>query len=147
MRMHVRRTTTRLALVAATALILTACGGSNTADSTTSSSDAAKPSSASASPSTSASGTPVAVTETEFAIAMPRTDLTAGTYTFTVNNSGKFPHNLTIEGPGVDKQASATLQGGESGDLTVTLQAGSYEFWCSVDSHKDKGMDMKVTVS
>ena len=62
-------------------------------------------------------------------------------------NKGKFPHNLNVEGPGVDKQASATLQGGESGDLTVTLQAGSYEFWCSVDSHKEKGMDVKVTVS
>ena len=146
MRMHVRRTTTRLALVAATALFLTACGGSDTAVSTTSSS-AAAPSSASGSPSASASGTPVAVTETEFTIAMPKTDLAAGTYTFTVSNKGKFPHNLTIEGPGVDKQASPTLQGGESGELTVTLQAGSYEMWCSVDSHKEKGMDIKVTVS
>lgn len=141
MRMHERRTTTRLALLAATALVLTACGGSDTAGSTTSPSTTAAPSSA------SASGTPVAVTETEFAIAMPKTDLAAGTYTFTVSNKGKFPHNLIVEGPGVDKQASATLQGGESGDLTVTLQAGSYEFWCSVDSHKEKGMDVKVTVS
>lgn len=145
MRMHVRRTTTRLALVAATALFLTACGGSDTAVSTTSSS-AAAPSSASGSPSASASGTPVAVTETEFTIAMPKTDLAAGTYTFTVSNKGKFPHNLTIEGPGVDSKTSPTLGAGESGSLTVALQKGSYELSCSVPGHKDRGMDIKITV-
>ena len=133
MRMNVRRTTTGLALVAAIVFGLTACGGSSTSSSTTST-------------GASASGTLVAVTETEFAIAMPSTALTAGTYTFKVSNKGKFPHNLTIEGPGVDKAASPTLQGGESGDVTVTLQAGSYELWCSVDGHKDKGMDVKITV-
>jgi uncharacterized cupredoxin-like copper-binding protein len=31
--------------------------------------------------------------------------------------------------------------------VTVTLQKGTYEFYCSIDSHKDKGMDDKVQVS
>lgn len=147
MRMHVSRSTTKLALAAAIALSLTACGGgSDTAGSTTPSSSAVAPST-SAAPSTPASGTPVIVTETEFAIAMPSTALAAGTYTFQVSNKGKFPHDLTIEGPGVDKQATAKLEPGASGDVTVTLQAGTYEFWCSVGQHKDKGMNMKVTVS
>jgi uncharacterized cupredoxin-like copper-binding protein len=146
MRMHVSRLATGLALVTAGALCLTACGGSSdTASSTTSSSSAAAPSSASE--SAPAAGTEVAVTETEFAISMPSTTMTAGTYTFKISNNGKFPHNLTVEGPGVDKTASPTLQPGASGDVTVTLAAGSYEFWCSVDSHKDKGMTAKVTVT
>ena len=143
--MHMRRTTTGLALaVVAVAFALTACGGSSTAaGSTTSPSSTAAGSSSPA----AAAGTPVQVTEKEFSITLPKTSFAAGTYTFKVTNSGSFSHNFTIEGPGVDKKATATLASGQSREVTVTLQAGSYEVWCSVDSHKDKGMDMMITVT
>jgi uncharacterized cupredoxin-like copper-binding protein len=36
---------------------------------------------------------------------------------------------------------------GDSAELTVTLQKGSYEVWCSVDSHKEQGMDLTIDVS
>jgi uncharacterized cupredoxin-like copper-binding protein len=98
--------------------------------------------------STSApAGTPVNVTEKEYSIALATNTFTAGTYTFTVQNQGQFTHNLTIEGPGVDKAATPNLNAGASGAVTVTLQKGSYELWCSVDSHKDRGMDLHITVS
>jgi plastocyanin len=72
---------------------------------------------------------------------------TPGTYTFNIKNTGSFPHNLAIEGPGVDKKTSTTQSGVASGStLTVALQKGSYELWCSVDSHKAKGMDTHITV-
>ncbi|MEO6701234.1 MAG: cupredoxin domain-containing protein [Jatrophihabitantaceae bacterium] len=92
-------------------------------------------------------GIAVSATEQEFSITLSRSKFTAGTYTFTVHNAGKFQHNLTIEGPGVDKQASPTVPPGQSGTVTVTLSAGSYELWCSVDSHKDKGMDLTITIT
>jgi len=31
--------------------------------------------------------------------------------------------------------------------LTATLQKGSYELWCSVPGHKNKGMDLTIKVS
>jgi uncharacterized cupredoxin-like copper-binding protein len=148
--MHARRTTTGLALAVAAAICLTACSSGSTAAGSTAAGSAATPSSTAAASSSSpaaATGTPVLVTEKEFSITMPKTSFAAGTYTFKVTNAGTFSHNLTIEGPGVDKQATATLQSGETGQVTVTLQAGSYELWCSVDSHKDKGMDTKITVT
>lgn len=80
------------------------------------------------------------------AAALDKTSFTAGDYTFAIQNQGAFPHNLTIEGPGVDSKASPTLGAGESGSLTVALQKGSYELSCSVPGHKDKGMDTKITV-
>jgi plastocyanin len=130
------------AVLAATGFLLSACGGSSTTSSNPgSSSNAATPS------STPLPGTAVVVTEKEFAIEMAETAFAAGTYSFKVSNQGKFPHNLTIEGPGVDQQASPTIESGASGVVTVTLQAGSYEFWCGVDGHKDKGMKGKFTVS
>jgi uncharacterized cupredoxin-like copper-binding protein len=120
-------------LVAVAALIAMAgCGGGSTTSA----------------PSTApASGSSVAVTESEFSITLPSNTMKVGSYTFTVTNKGQFAHNLTIDGPGVKDKATPTLSPGSSGDVTVNLQKGTYEFYCSVDSHKDKGMDDKVQVS
>jgi uncharacterized cupredoxin-like copper-binding protein len=106
-----------------------------------------------AAPSTSASataaapGTAMAVAESEFTITLPSKTLTAGTYTFNVTNKGKFAHNLTVDGAGVQDKATPTLAPGSTGDLTVSLQKGSYEFYCSVDGHKEMGMDVTLQVT
>jgi uncharacterized cupredoxin-like copper-binding protein len=91
-------------------------------------------------------GTAVTATEKEYSISLSTQTFTAGPYTFTVHNTGQTAHNLTIEGPGVDKQATSTIQPGQTANLTVTFQKGSYELWCSVDEHKDQGMDLHITV-
>ena len=120
-------------LVAVAALIAMAgCGGGSTT---------------SAPRTAPASGSSVAVTESEFSITLPSNTMKVGSYTFTVTNKGQFAHNLTIDGPGVKDKATPTLSPGSSGDVTVNLQKGTYEFYCSVDSHKDMGMDDKVQVS
>jgi plastocyanin len=103
--------------------------------------------SASAGTAAAAPGKAMTVTETEFTITLPSKTLSAGTYTFKVTNNGKFAHNLTVDGAGVQDKATPTLAPGSTGDLTVTLQKGSYEFYCSVDSHKDMGMDLTVQVT
>jgi uncharacterized cupredoxin-like copper-binding protein len=106
-----------------------------------------------AAPSTSASataaapGTTMSVAESEFTITLPSKTLTAGTYTFNVTNKGKFAHNLTVDGAGVQDKATPTLAPGSTGDLTISLQKGSYEFYCSVDGHKEMGMDVTVQVT
>jgi uncharacterized cupredoxin-like copper-binding protein len=102
----------------------------------------------SSAPSTATtSGSSVAVTESEYSITLPSNTMKVGSYTFKVTNKGQFAHNLTIDGPGVKDKATPTLSPGSSGDVTVNLQKGTYEFYCSVDSHKDMGMDDKVQVS
>jgi len=131
-------------VVALAALLLGACSSTSTSDKTTPSAATAP---TTAAPTAAPAGTKVDVTEKEFAITLSQAKFAPGAYTFTIKNQGSFPHNLAIEGPGVDKQVSATLGGGQSGSLTVTLKAGSYELWCAVPGHKDKGMDMKITVS
>jgi uncharacterized cupredoxin-like copper-binding protein len=103
----------------------------------------------STSPATAAAarGTAMTVTESEFTITLPSKSLSAGTYTFKVTNKGKFAHDLVVDGPGVQDKTSAIVAPGSTGDLTVTLQKGSYEFYCSVDGHKDMGMDVTVQVT
>jgi uncharacterized cupredoxin-like copper-binding protein len=36
--------------------------------------------------------------------------------------------------------------GGADETLTVTLQAGTYELWCPVGSHREQGMETTITV-
>jgi uncharacterized cupredoxin-like copper-binding protein len=91
-------------------------------------------------------GTAVTATEKEYSISLSTQTFMSGPYTFTVHNTGETAHNLTIEGPGVDKQATSTIQPGQTATLAVTFQKGTYELWCSVDEHKDQGMDLHVTV-
>ena len=134
----------------ATVLTLAGCGSG---ESSTSSSATSTPSSAPSS-GTSPSGTSpaggasvtVTATETDFSIALSQTVFKPGAYTFTVVNQGQAPHNLAIEGPGIPRVVSQTVQGGASTRLSVSLQSGSYQLWCTVDAHKERGMDKTIQV-
>jgi len=84
---------------------------------------------------------------TEYAIAMPQT-LPAGPTTFVVHNDGNGKvHSFKIEGPGVDELLATPVQPRQTGQLTVTLQAGEYKVYCPVGSHAMKGMTAKLVVT
>ena len=143
---HLGRIGALTAVAAAAALALPACSSAGSGGSGAATSSAAASSPAGATSSAAAKGSPVDVVEKEFSITLTPTALHPGTVSFTVHNEGTFPHNLNVSGPGVTQQASPTLSPGQTAVLTVTLQPGSYELWCSVDSHKDRGMDQTVKV-
>jgi len=130
------------AALAALTFALAACGGgSSSGSSTPTPASGGQPVTASG-----GSGAPVDVTLADFSITVAGgTKLKPGTYTFNVTNSGPSGHNLTIEGPGVDNQATPTFTSGTQ-SLTLTLEKGSYELFCSVPGHKEAGMDLVVTV-
>jgi plastocyanin len=94
-----------------------------------------------------AAGQRVSVGEVEYKIELPRTTFAAGKYTFQVENNGKIPHNLTITGPGVSKEATQDISAGSGSSLTVKLERGTYDFYCSIPGHRQQGMEQKVTVS
>ena len=127
---------TALAIGAAATIVVAGC----------SSSKGGGPGTSAPAGGSSAAGTAVQVTEKEFSISLAQQRLTAGTYTLQVNNSGSASHNLTVDGPGVSDKATSTIDPGSSSQLAVTLQQGSYELYCSIDGHKDQGMDLKVQV-
>ena len=130
------------AALAALTFALAACGGSSSSSDST-----PTPASNGGAVSTGdGNGAPVDVTLADFSITVAGgTKLDPGTYTFNVKNTSATGHNLTINGPGVDNQATPTFSDG-SRSLTVTLKNGTYEFYCSVPGHKEAGMDVDVTV-
>jgi uncharacterized cupredoxin-like copper-binding protein len=84
----------------------------------------------------------VVVKESEFKIAMPST-LTAGKYTFEVENEGKIEHDLAIKGGPKTK----LIQPGGKAEVSVTLKPGKYHFYCTVPGHEQAGMKIDETVS
>lgn len=126
--------------------VLAACGSSSSGGSAAGSSAAAPTSTGAASGSSAASGKTVDVTATDFKFALPMTHLTPGTYTFVEKNAGQTTHAMEIDGPGVSDQKSSTVEPGGRTSLTVTLQKGTYEFYCPVDAHRAMGMQTTLTV-
>jgi uncharacterized cupredoxin-like copper-binding protein len=129
--------------LAGVALSAAACGGGSSSSSSTSATTVGT--SAGGGAGTSAGGTAVTVGETEFKLALSTTSFSPGAYTFKAVNNGAVAHSLEITGPGV-QATTPTLQPGQSADLHVTLQEGSYDVFCPVDSHKSLGMNVEITV-
>ncbi len=77
----------------------------------------------------------------EYAFAPPFVIFdTPGTYTLSLRNDGFEPHNLTIEG----QAATADVQPGDTGSVTVTLKPGAYPMLCTI--HRSEAMDGEVVV-
>jgi uncharacterized cupredoxin-like copper-binding protein len=95
---------------------------------------------------TTSAATSVPVSETEFKIALPKTTLAAGSYSFEVKNDGKIEHDLVVKGNGVDEK-TPTIGPGKSATLNVDLKPGTYDVYCSIPGHKQAGMDVKLTVT
>jgi uncharacterized cupredoxin-like copper-binding protein len=125
--------------------VLAACGNSSD-ESTSSTASPTTPSASASSSSPAAKGTTVTVKETEYKLELSQSTFSPGTYTFRAENDGGTTHALEIEGPGIEEQQTGSLAPGASGSLTVRLQSGKYELYCPVDSHKDRGMEMDITV-
>jgi plastocyanin len=89
------------------------------------------------------------VVMTEFAFNPERLVVSAGRTTFTLQNGGQFPHNVHIEGNGVslDVKPDGAVDGGASFTGAVTLAPGTYDIWCPVGQHRERGMVGTLTVA
>jgi uncharacterized cupredoxin-like copper-binding protein len=70
----------------------------------------------------------------------------AGTITLVMENPSAIEHNIAVRGEGVDEQGEVVGQGDES-RVTAELEAGEYEFYCSVPGHEQAGMKGTLTVT
>lgn len=91
-------------------------------------------------------GTVVTVKETDFNIELSRDRFSPGTYTFVAKNQGQSPHALEVEGESLEKETE-TLEPGSTARLTVRLERGSYEVYCPVGHHEERGMSLEIEVT
>jgi plastocyanin len=95
------------------------------------------------SPDGSPRGNEVAVSLTDFAIEMelsPR----AGITTFVVTNDGATEHNFAVVGGVVDTRFEEPLAPGETRTLTTDLDAGTYDVFCPIGDHRQRGMSLSI---
>jgi plastocyanin len=89
----------------------------------------------------------ITITETEYKLDPSSVDLDKpGTYAFEVVNDGGVAHALEVEGEGLEEETDTIDPGGRA-TLTVTLEGGSYELYCPIGDHKDRGMEGKAVVA
>jgi uncharacterized cupredoxin-like copper-binding protein len=72
-------------------------------------------------------------------------EASAGQVTVVSKNPQTTDHNIVIQGNGVDEKGPVVNNGADS-KVTVDLKPGTYTFYCSVDGHRQAGMEGKLTV-
>jgi plastocyanin len=85
------------------------------------------------------SGDSTVFTLAEFAIDGPER-LGSGTSTITASNVGEFPHTIVVtDSDGTVVAGSELIQPGQSADLDLTLDTGTYQFTCRIVAEIDDG--------
>lgn len=141
-----------LALVLVAAIAVTgvaACGGDDDddaaeattemtapADETTAEDDAGVPEGATV--------VDIPVADTGMAYAVTEVTAEAGSITLTSANPQAVPHNIAIDAP--DPVEGEVVTDGGVSEITVELEPGTYEFYCSVPGHREAGMVGTLTV-
>jgi plastocyanin len=69
----------------------------------------------------------------------------AGNVRITMNNGSPVPHNVALEGQGVNEEGAVVEKGGSS-EVEAAVKAGTYTFYCSVDGHRQAGMEGTLTI-
>lgn len=87
----------------------------------------------------------VPVADEGLAYAVTEIEAAAGEITLTSVNDQSVPHNIAIETPDGDVEGAVVTDGGTS-EITVTLEPGTYEYYCSVPGHREAGMVGTLTV-
>jgi plastocyanin len=69
----------------------------------------------------------------------------AGPLTVNMKNAAPTPHDIAIQGNGVNK-VGPIVQGGKTSTISVNLKPGKYTFLCTVPGHAAAGMKGTLTV-
>jgi plastocyanin len=70
----------------------------------------------------------------------------AGNVTIDFNNPSPIQHDVTVEENGKKLGGTKIVANGKA-SAKIDLKAGTYTFYCSVDAHRQAGMEGKLTVS
>lgn len=142
-----RRALPLLLVATASVLALAACGGGGGGSTSASTTPPAATGGGSTGGGGGGGSTVKITADPSGALKYEETDVTAnaGSVTIDFTNMSSVPHNVTIEGNGAS--GGTDTISGSSTSTTIDLQPGTYTFFCSVDSHRQAGMEGKLVVN
>jgi plastocyanin len=82
----------------------------------------------------------------ELAFAQDSLEAPAGEVTFEFTNDASTPHDFVIEDQDGNEIARTDVITGDSATTSASLETGEYTFFCSVDAHREAGMEGPLTV-
>jgi len=68
-----------------------------------------------------------------------------GQVTIVMTNASEIPHDVAIEGKGIDEKGKDVTGGGTS-TVTAELDPGEYTFYCAVPGHREAGMEGPLNI-
>ena len=89
----------------------------------------------------------ITIKASEYKFDPPTTSAMPGSATFALTNAGATEHELRILKGDTEVGAVAPLAPGATGQVTVTLEPGSYSYVCKVAAHDQLGMKGTLTVA
>lgn len=115
---------------------LSACGGDDDSTDTSGTTDSAD----------NTAGGLTVIADEGVELAWSPTELSAkpGEVTITLDNPSQIPHNIALEGEGVEEISETVSQ--DTTTVSANLQPGEYKFYCDVPGHEEAGMDGTLTV-
>ena len=69
----------------------------------------------------------------------------AGALEIDSKNAASIPHDIAVEGNGVNEKGETVQDGGVS-KVSLTVKPGKYAFYCTVAGHREGGMEGTLTV-
>jgi uncharacterized cupredoxin-like copper-binding protein len=91
----------------------------------------------------------IQISEKEYSITPSTVNLSqTGTYEFAVKNDGQITHAFNVEeGEGGEEVESGDIEPGEMKTVRFTFSGnGSFEMYCPIPGHEDKGMKGTIVV-
>jgi plastocyanin len=141
-----KKLTIALATIFLAGFALAACGGDDDESSTTAAESTTETTETSGG-SSGGGGTVSFEADPSGALAFTETEVSAsaGENTVEFDNQSSTAHDVVIEGDGEDIAETEVITGSTT-STTAELEPGTYTFYCSVDSHREAGMEGTLTV-
>jgi plastocyanin len=148
--MQMKKALTLCTVLALASLSLAACGGGGDDNESASTSTPAAPATTdTGGGGGGGGGSTLALAADPSALKFDKTALTAkaGKVTIDFDNPSAIGHDVEIEQEGGEEFGKTDVISQSKATLTVNLKPGSYVFYCSVDGHRQAGMEGKLTVN
>jgi plastocyanin len=139
-----------LSLLALAMFAIAACGGDDDDDGETPAAETTAEETTTEAGGGGAAGGAVAVEADpggQLAFVQDSLEAPAGTVTFEFTNDASIGHDFVIEDADANEIARTEVITGDSTSVDADLEAGvEYTFYCSVDAHREAGMEGPLTV-